>query len=449
LGFAQTHQGNDSPGPLLIWAKQTFTRSPLSIQPDKKNVLMIAYHFPPARGSGVQRTLSFCRNLPDFGWQPQILSTNPRAYPNQGPEQLADIPPQTNVQRAFTLDAAKDLAIKGRYLGITAIPDRFSSWWLWAVPKAMEMIKKNRPDIIWATYPIATSLLIAHTIHKKTGIPWIADFRDPMFYNSQAEDSLTKKIYAKIEKQTIESCQKIITTTQGHSQLYQKKYPHLHKDHWKVIPNGYDEEIFAKVEKNLPAKEQKQKITILHSGTLYVGDENRTPQPMFAAIAKLKQNQQINPKNLEIIFRATGCDKTIQNMITQSGIADIVTIKPAIPYNKAIEELFQVDGLLLLQGKNYNHQVPAKLYEYFRAKKPFLALTDPQGDTAKTMQNVGINTITPLHDEEKIADYFMELINSINTNNPNIAQQATLNSFSRRAGAKELALVFDGIINKD
>ncbi|MBF0445509.1 MAG: glycosyltransferase [Magnetococcales bacterium] len=421
----------------------------MSLQSDKKNVLMIAYHFPPARGSGVQRTLSFCRNLPNFGWQPQILSVNPRAYPNQGDDQLTDIPPQANVQRAFSLDAAKDLAIKGRYLGITAIPDRYSSWWLWAVPKAMEMIKQTRPDIIWATYPIATSLLIAHTIHKKTAIPWIADFRDPMFYNSQAEDALTKKIYAKIEKQTIESCQKIITTTQGHSQLYQQKYPHLNKNHWQVIANGYDEEIFAKVEKNLPAKKQNQKITILHSGTLYMGDENRTPQPLFAAIAKLKQNQQINSQNLKIIFRASGCEQTIQNMIATQNIADIVILKPAIPYNKAIEELLQVDGLLLLQGKNYNHQVPAKLYEYLRAKKPFLALTDPQGDTAKTMQEAGINTIAPLHDQQKIASGLLELINSINTNTPNLAKQTTLNNLSRLAGAKKLAMVFAGIVNKD
>ncbi|MBF0195013.1 MAG: glycosyltransferase [Magnetococcales bacterium] len=421
----------------------------MSSQPDKKNVLMIAYHFPPARGSGVQRTLSFCQNLPDFGWQPQILSVNPRAYPSQGDDQLKEIPPQVNVERAFTLDAAKDLAIKGKYLGITAVPDRFSSWWLWAVPKAMEMIKKTRPDVIWATYPIATSLLIAHSIHKKTGIPWIADFRDPMFYNSQAEDSLTKKVYAKIEKQTIESCQKIITTTQGHSQLYQQKYSHLNKNHWQVIPNGYDEGIFKKVEKNRAILEQnpvKQQITILHSGTLYKGHENRTPQPLFAAIAKLKQTQKITATNLKIIFRATGCDKIIQNMITKADIADIVEIKPAIPYEKAIEELINVDGLLLLQGKNYNHQVPAKLYEYIRAKKPFLALTDPQGDTANIMHNAGINTISPLHDEEKIVNAFMGLISSIITKTPNIAKQDTINKFSRFNGTKELAMVLDEIV---
>ncbi|MBF0380368.1 MAG: glycosyltransferase [Magnetococcales bacterium] len=396
----------------------------------------------------MQRTLSFCRNLPDFGWQPQILSVNPRAYPNHGGDQLTDIPTQTDVQRAFSLDAAKDLAVAGRYLRITALPDRWSSWWLWGVPKAMAMVKKYRPQIIWATYPIATSLLIAHTIHKKTGIPWVADFRDPMFYNSQAEDPFTKKIYAKIEKKTVESCQKIITTTAGHHQLYQEKYPLLKKEQLQVIANGYDEEIFAKAENSrLPAKWSKpnERVTILHSGTLYIGEENRTPKPLFAAIAKLKHKRLVDPQKLEIIFRATGCDQIIQTMINQAQIADIVKIESAIPYDKAIEELLDVDGLLLLQGKNYNHQVPAKLYEYIRAKKPFLALADPNGDTVKTMQKVGIDTYVPLHDEVKIVEGLLQLINGIKNNTPTLANANAIKSLSRYARAKDLAMVLSGL----
>jgi hypothetical protein len=36
-----------------------------------KRVLMVAYHFPPLAGSsGIQRTLRFAQQLPDFGWEP-------------------------------------------------------------------------------------------------------------------------------------------------------------------------------------------------------------------------------------------------------------------------------------------------------------------------------------------------------------------------------------------
>ena len=59
-----------------------------------KRVLMIAYHFPPLSGSsGIQRTLRFVRYLPEFGWQPTVLTTHPRAYQQVSDDQLADVPP--------------------------------------------------------------------------------------------------------------------------------------------------------------------------------------------------------------------------------------------------------------------------------------------------------------------------------------------------------------------
>ena len=46
-----------------------------------KRVLMIAFHFPPLAGSsGIQRTLRFARHLPQFGWEPLVLTAHPRAY---------------------------------------------------------------------------------------------------------------------------------------------------------------------------------------------------------------------------------------------------------------------------------------------------------------------------------------------------------------------------------
>ncbi len=77
-----------------------------------KRVLMVAFHFPPLRGSsGIQRALKFVQYLPALGWQPLVLSAHPRAYVNQGPDQMAEIPPEAVVKRAFAIDA-------GRHLGL-------------------------------------------------------------------------------------------------------------------------------------------------------------------------------------------------------------------------------------------------------------------------------------------------------------------------------------------
>ena len=94
-----------------------------------RRVLMIAFQFPPfAMSSGVQRTLRFVQHLPAHGWSPIVLSAHPRAYSAVSADLLKEVPPDTVVERAFALDAARHLSIAGRYPGFLARPDRWRSW---------------------------------------------------------------------------------------------------------------------------------------------------------------------------------------------------------------------------------------------------------------------------------------------------------------------------------
>jgi hypothetical protein len=38
----------------------------------KRRVLVIAYYWPPAGGSGVQRFLKFVKYLREYGWEPVV-----------------------------------------------------------------------------------------------------------------------------------------------------------------------------------------------------------------------------------------------------------------------------------------------------------------------------------------------------------------------------------------
>src|SRR5262245_46074308 len=134
-------------------------------------VLMIAFHYPPLRGSsGIQRTLKFSRYLPAYGWQPLILTASSKAYAQVRYELLKCIPEKVLVQRAFALDTARHLAFRGAYLSWMALPDRWVSWWLGGVLAGLRLVRTYRPAILWSTYPIATAHLIGLTLHKLTGI---------------------------------------------------------------------------------------------------------------------------------------------------------------------------------------------------------------------------------------------------------------------------------------
>jgi hypothetical protein len=419
-----------------------------------KRVLMVAYHYPPVQvSSGLQRTLAFSKYIREHGWAPIVLSANPRAYANVSTDQLQDIPSDIPVVRAFALDTSKHLSIGGRYLDTMALPDRWSSWWLGGVWSGLRIIRKYKPKLIWSTYPIATAHLIGLTLHKLTGLPWVADFRDSMTEPTYPREGARRKVFLWIEKRTVHACSKAVFTTPGAVKMYRERYPDLPDDKWLLMPNGYNEEIFSEIENAGSSCEPRSlvsedgPITLVHSGVIY--PDERDPKPFFQAISELKGQCQVNGKGLKIILRATGHDEQFRPILEELSIQDIVSLEPGIPYRDALKEMLSADGLIIFQAANCNHQVPAKVYEYFRARKPVLALTDVAGDTAKTLADAGLTDIAPLDDSELIKQTLLAFIAKLESGSAAIASDEAVQKYSRQAAARLLAEWFDTILQSN
>jgi len=375
------------------------------------HLLMIAFHYPPLQeGSGIHRTIGFEKHLPHHGWTPHILTAHPRAHKNSA-KQLTE--PAPHVHYALALDAANHLAWRGKYLKLFALPDRWASWWFSAIPQGLYLIKKIKPQVIWSTYPIATSHLIALTLHKLTGIPWIADFRDPMTDETHPYDPLTRRSYRWIERKTLNISQACIFTTQGTFKLYQQRYPHICQKNWQVIENGYEESHFpAQTDKRIETSRQsKTPIVLLHSGHVYPIERN--PNVFLQTLAKLKASHHINNNQIKIIFRGIDPQHYLNKYIKELNLGDIVALKPSVPHEEAISEILNAHGLIILQANNCNHQIPAKAYEYLRANKPILALTDHQGDTANLLRPFNHCYIADLANGDEIEETLTQLINDI------------------------------------
>uniref|UniRef100_UPI0035638FA4 polysaccharide deacetylase family protein n=1 Tax=Hydrogenophaga sp. TaxID=1904254 RepID=UPI0035638FA4 len=181
----------------------------------KKKVLMVAFHFPPQAGSsGVLRTLNFVKNLGPLGWTPAVLSANPKAYVEQRNDLVNQIPLDTPVSRAFALDTARHLSIAGKYPRGLALPDRWSSWWFGGVFQGMRWIRRDRPDLLWSTYPISTAHAIAGTMARWSGLPWVADFRDPMVSQGYPSDRVQRWVWERIEAGVLRRASACIFTTE-------------------------------------------------------------------------------------------------------------------------------------------------------------------------------------------------------------------------------------------
>jgi glycosyltransferase involved in cell wall biosynthesis len=408
-----------------------------------KRVLMVAFHYPPAFGSsGVQRALKFSQYLPEHGWQPLVLTVHPRAHAIVSEGQLEDVPSGLSVKRAFALDAARHLAIRGRYPRTLALPDRWGSWVLGGVPAGLALIRKYRPQVIWSTYPIATAMLIGLLLHRLTGLPWVGDLRDPLVDDDFPLDPPVRRAHQWIEERVVRHAACTVFTAPGTQRIYQERYA-LDPARTICIPNGYDEENFARASRLLErASPPSRRVHLVHSGILYPQD--RDPTTFFAALAGLARRGLLTPGDLRVTLRATGHDEHLQGMIGAAGVSEFVRLAPAVPYAEALAEMMAADGLLIFQAGSCNHQIPAKLYEYLRSGRPILALTDPSGDTAGTLQECGAGNIARLDDAADVESALQRFLEQIRADSAPRAPPDVAARYSRRAQTAHLAALFDG-----
>ena len=403
-----------------------------------KRVLMVAFHFPPMSGSsGVHRTLRFSRYLLDYGWQASVLTAHPRVHPNISSDQLAEIPEEIAVERAFALDVARHLSIRGRYPRFLAAPDRWMSWWLGAVPAGLRMIRRFRPDVIWATYPIASALWIGTTLSRLANLPLVADFRDPMTEDDFPEDPRLRRKLMRLERRVVIAADRVVFTTPGMLSVYANRYPEIGNHHWALIENGYDEPTFRRAAQSPIQSENDGRIKLLHSGLLHPLE--RDPRRFFEALSRMKRRGVINAAGLRIVLRATGHDQLLGEFLVDSGVEDLVSLEPAIPYAHAVREMLEADGLLVFQASSCNHQVPAKLYEYLRAQRPILAVTDPAGDTAATLSGWGYPGVARLDDVRDIERQLGSFLVDIRSGRAHVAETSLVKQYSRQSQAGILA----------
>lgn len=409
------------------------------------HVLMVAYHFPPLAGSsGIQRTLRFVQQLPALGWEPLVLTTALSAYERTSNDLNADVPERTVVERAFALDTARHLSLGGRYVGAMARPDRWVSWRFDAVRRGMRMIRRYKPRAIWSTYPIATAHLIAAELQRRSGLPWIADFRDPMAQQGYPADPITRQSFVDIEKAAMQQARHNLFTTPGAAHMYRERYPFA-ADTIGVLENGYDEDSFAAVESAARAMPPLNPgtVTLLHSGIVYPSE--RDPTQLFEALGSLHQAGRIQPGAFKLRFRAAVHDALLEGLARQHGVAAFIEVCPPIPYREALQEMLRADALLVMQGSGCNEQIPAKTYEYLRARRPVLCLSDPAGDTQAVLNAAGLDASARLDSAADIASRLPAFVETVRAGAAAVPHESAVRQAARQRRTAELAGLLAGL----
>jgi glycosyltransferase involved in cell wall biosynthesis len=408
-----------------------------------KRVLVVAYHYPPeGSSSGVLRTLKYTKYLPAHGWAPHVLTLQEAAYPIVDPTLLAQIPESVSIHRTRGFDVARRLSIAGMYPGFLAVPDRFAlSWWPFAVARGLRVIRRLGVDALYSTSPQPTAHLIAATLKAATGVPWVADFRDPWIEDGAhpRPGSLRYGVESRLERMVVRTADKVTVTTPLLGREFLHRYPFLSPDKVVTIFNGYDERDFEGLKFEPP-----DDFEILHTGL--VTPSFRDPAPLLRAVAALIRRGELVARDTRVAFLGGGeylASQAFRDLVAQLDLDGVVDVGTRVSYQEALARLGRASVLVLLQASDDTRAlIPAKGFEYLRAGRPILALTLP-GATAELVQTTRSGVVVDPTDVEGIGRALVELRDADWALERRDDGFPGIDRFERRALTAQLATLLD------
>jgi len=418
-----------------------------------KKVLVITYYWPPAGGAGIQRTVKFVKYMQKYGWEPVILTVSNGEYQAIDETFIAEIPHNIKVYKTTAIQPfklykwftgkKKDVNLtnevfsqKNKRDGIAKwvrmnlfIPDARVGWYFTAVKAAKRIIEQEHIDLIYSSSPPHSLQLIAKKAAKKSGLKWVADFRDPwselVYYQTNKRSWLTRKIDGYFEKSVFRAADQLITAAHDYAKCIKK---HVNRE-IEVIYNGYDPCDFPGV----PPK-QKPDFLITYTGEL---SKDRIPYALLRALNRLKNT------NLKLQFVGNICQE-VHEEVERLNLLDKVVFKPYLPHAASIAELQNSDLLLLVidQIPSRKGIVPGKLFEYLGTHKPILCLGDPSGESCEIIRNTNSGFCIAHDREEEI----FHLLSELSTGTlPDLTFE--IEQFERENETRQLCRIFDSLLN--
>jgi glycosyltransferase involved in cell wall biosynthesis len=290
------------------------------------------------------------------------------------------------------------------------VPDSRVGWLPAGVWSGFQAIHRHRCQAIYTTAPYWSAHLIGLVLRRLTGLPWLADFRDPWRANTHRviPHRLPDRFDRWLERQVIRHAARVIGNTPSVRRDFIRRYPDC-AERFVTIPNGYEPEHFRGLTPRRLTGPDRFALT--HAGDFY---GNRRPEPLFAALRLLRQRAPDAASRfaLQLVGRTDYEGEPLTRIATRYGIDDLVLVHPPVPRRQALELMHGSDALLAVSfsGAGAHLQVPCKLYDYLGFSQPILALTPRASALAEMLRFAGRRAeICEPEDPQEVADALLRL----------------------------------------
>ncbi|HMH05843.1 MAG TPA: glycosyltransferase family 4 protein [Terriglobales bacterium] len=425
-------------------------------------VLLITYHFPPSPAIGSVRPMGLAKYLPQFGWEPVVLTPKLPDGPHPAVQIIETeyqdvlglwksrfgLDPKRGIHQQFSLPRAKTpnavlphTRLMKWLRPLLLFPDDTKGWTRFAMD-AIARLKEQAPvDAIITTSPPITCNLIGVQAKQMLGVPWLADFRDLWTQDTLARNNGKNAIFhlldQRLEGRILAKADALVTVSEPWVERFQEKAP---KTPIHCITNGFDPEDFA----FLPVPLTRS-FSITYTGLLYEG--KRDPSPLLEVLSELIQSGTLVRSDVVVRFYGP-FEPWLQVLVGKYGLEGVVQIHDLVTRDEALRSQAESQLLLLIGWHDLRErgQHTGKLFEYLGSKRPILALGGSHGVMSEVLEETGagVHALT----KEQLRDALVKAYGAFrNTGRvPYEGQDTKVKNYTHQEMARRFALVLDGMM---
>jgi glycosyltransferase involved in cell wall biosynthesis len=421
-------------------------------------ILIITHDYPPVLTVGTERLLRFAQYLPEFGYQPLILTTNRYGgLPDDTAQGIfraedwvhqffrglrADKEQGIPAEQQATLATVSNTGMLGRLRDRLMVPDTKIGWALPTMRAGRQLIQQKRPALIFSSSPPETTHLIARHLSIHSGLPWVADLRDGWLFeppNPKLRQGTARRwLEARLEQSMMTQAARIVTATAPITEDLISRYPQA-KAKVSTITNGYEESEFQ----GLTRQRQADGYCLLtYTGSLSASRDGTNADAFFAGMALYRQQQPETPLRLRMVGNIRP-DEHAQ--ITRFGLDDRVELLPPVSRREAHQHQLDADALLLVTAPGQRSVATLKLFEYIRANRPIFALAQGNAAAAIIAQD-DLGILAPPDQPAAIAKGLEQLVTTWQQGKRWPGFQVAQQRYHRRRLTQDLAHLFDDVL---
>jgi Glycosyl transferase 4-like domain len=424
-----------------------------------RRVLIITYYYPPRQGIGSLRPGGLAKFLPQFSWEPIVLT--PRLPEGAKPaarvvatgyrdiftewKSRLHLDPSRGVHEQLHLPQSRSPKSQMPHTRILAwikqallYPDPAKGWLPFATQTLVELAKRERFDAILSTAPPISCQLLGATAKMLLQCPWVADCRDLWVDPSTPKMGVLAQANRCLEKKTLSQADALVTVSKPLAAFLQRRYPE--RQTYSVM-NGFDPDDHPTCPEKLT-----DSFTITYTGALYEGV--RDPTPLFQVLGEMTVRGEIRRQDLELKFYGAP-EPWLAAWADRHGLGEVTRILGNVERSEALkaQRTSQVLLLLGMQSAIDHGCYTGKLFEYLASRRPILAVGGTGGVVGDllTSCNAGVAALS----KEQLKDFLIDAYGQYRTfgSVQYRGRPELIDGYSQRNMAKRFAEVLDSCLD--